>query len=201
MSYPNQPHTKGQGGFTVVELLVTIVLTLVVATTFYTFFQTSFFSYLNLQKDSSGLTLLAQQSQRIASVTRGATDITSVAANDLVMYAYFYPTDAYVSIVHYYLNGTSTVLYADVTPMTSNPPIGTPITANKKTYKVIDSFKQTTGLSLFGYLDSGGGTLTLPIADLHTIKGIQVNLAVATSSGGNEAINLNVSLRNRKYNL
>lgn len=192
---------NSQQGFTLVELLITIVLTLILSTTFYTFFKTSLFSYLNLQKDASGLTDLAYQSQRVASVVRGATDITSESANDLVFYGYFYPTDAYVSIVHYYLNSPGTVLYADVTPMTSNPPIGTPITANKKTYKIIEPFKQTTGLPLFNYLDSSGAVLGLPINDEHTIKGIQVNLAVATSSGGNEAINLNVSLRNRKYNL
>jgi prepilin-type N-terminal cleavage/methylation domain-containing protein len=204
LSYHKQskpvPSTKQQG-FTLVELVITITLTLIISTTFYTYFKSSFIGYLNLQKDASGLTNLAQQSQRIASVVRGATDITSVASNDFVMYGYFYPTDAYVSIVHYYLNGSGTILYADVTPMTANPPIGTPITASLKTYKIIESFKQTSGLSLFSYLDSNGSALVLPVADLHTIKGVRVNLAVGTATGGNEAINLDVSLRNRKYNL
>jgi prepilin-type N-terminal cleavage/methylation domain-containing protein len=207
LSYHSQPETprlstKKQQGFTLVELVVTITLTLIISTTFYTYFKSSFIGYLNLQRDSSGLTDLAIQSQRIASVVRGATDITSVASDDLVMYGYFYPTDAYVSIVHYYLNSSSTILYADVTPMTANPPIGTPITANKKTYKIIDSFNQTPGLTLFNYLDSNGTVLTLPIIDLHNIKGVRINLAVATSSkNNNEAVNVDVSLRNRKTNL
>jgi prepilin-type N-terminal cleavage/methylation domain-containing protein len=190
-------------GFTLIELLVGISLILIITTTFLVFFKSAFFNYLGLQSDATNLTSLDSQDMRIASVVRGLTDITSASANDLVIYAYFYPSDTYVSLVHYYLQttGNDTQLLADVTPMTANPPTGTPITGQKKTYTVIDDFYQASGTNLFTYLDENGAALSLPIADLETIKGIQVNLATNTSGGGNQAIQVQVSLRNRKTNL
>jgi hypothetical protein len=136
-------------------------------------------------------------------VVRGVTGINSVAANDISVYSYFYPSDAYVSLVHYYLqaSGKVTELLADVTPMTSNPPIGAPITNSMQTYTVIDNFYQPSGGALFTYLGSSGSTLSLPVADLQTIKGIQVNLATKDSSSGHQSLNVQVSLRNRKTNL
>jgi prepilin-type N-terminal cleavage/methylation domain-containing protein len=190
-----------QAGFSLVELVIVMTLTLIMSTMFYTFFKTNLFTYLNLQQDASSFTDVASQSARIANVLRGATDITSAGSNDLVAYAYFYPTDTYVSQVHYYLNAGSTILYADVTPMSSNPPTGTLLTAKKKTYTVVSNFQQTTGLSLFEYLDSGGNAMGLPIADLHTVKGVRVNLGADTTGSPNQAMTLQVSLRNRKTNL
>jgi prepilin-type N-terminal cleavage/methylation domain-containing protein len=195
-------HRRSQGGYTLVELLVTMILVVLLSGILYTFFKTNLFTYLNLQKDASGFTDLASQSQRIATVVRGSTDIVSVNDDDLVLYGYFYPTDTYVSLIHYYRNAQDTILYADVTPMTSNPPIGTPITANKKTYTIIPNFKAVSGVKLFQYLDSAGAVLGLPITDLHTIKGVRVNLAVITAiGGGNQSVTVDVSLRNRKTNL
>ena len=190
-----------QSGFTLIELLIVLVLTLIISVAFYTFFKTNLFTYLDLQKDASGFTDLAWQSQRVANVVRGLTDIQSAGDNDLVIYSYFFPSDTYVSKVHYYLSPTGTTLYADVTPMTANPPIGTPITADLKTYTVISSFEQTTGQNLFNYLDASGTTLGLPISDLHTVKGIRVNLGTASTGQANQAMTLSVSLRNRKTNL
>jgi prepilin-type N-terminal cleavage/methylation domain-containing protein len=190
-----------EAGFSLVELVIVMTLTLIMSTMFYTFFKTNLVTYLNLQKDASGFTDVASQSARIANVVRGTTDIVSAGSNDLVLYAYFFPTDTYVSQVHYYLNADGTILYADVTPLTSNPPVGTLITAKLKTYTIIASFKQTTGQTLFNYLDSGGTVMALPITDLHTIKGVRVNLGAATATGTNQAMTLDVSLRNRKTNL
>jgi prepilin-type N-terminal cleavage/methylation domain-containing protein len=190
-------------GFTIVELVVVMALVGVISTAAFTFFTTSVNQYLALQQDGIVFGDLAMQSQRLAQVLRGLTDISAATANDMTIYAYFYPNDANASLVHYYKNGAGTALYADVTPMTANPPIGTPITAQKKTYTVIGTLYPGSATT-FVYLDSYGTTLTLPIADLHTIKEIQVNLAVpvkSPSANGNDAISLLVSLRNRKTNL
>lgn len=202
MSHLSTATWPNQRGATLIELLVVIMLTLVVAAAFYTFFKTNLSTYLNLQKDASGFTDLAVQSQRIGNVVRGLTDIITPADNDMVFYGYFFPTDTYVSLVHYYRDASGTILYADVTPMTANPPVGTPISADKKTYTIMDHLRLSPGTPLFQYQDSAGATMTLPIADQHTIKGVQVNLAVAAEApGGNQAMNLQVSLRNRKTNL
>lgn len=191
-------------GFTITELTVVIVLVGIVTIVLYTIFNTSFLNYLGLEKDSSQFNSIAQQSQRVATVVRGLTDITSAGNNDMEFYAYFSPNDSYVSKIHYYLSGPNPSLVADVTPMTANPPTGTLLTANKRSYTIIDKFKNQPTTPLFEYLDSVGTTLSQPIGDLHTIKGVRINL---TQDLGNSRFgdvynsSLTVSLRNRKTNL
>jgi prepilin-type N-terminal cleavage/methylation domain-containing protein len=194
---------KAQQGFTLVELVVSITLMAIIGTTFLVFFKSSLFDYLDLQSDATSLTELSSQEMRIATVVRGLTDVSSAGANDLSVYAYFYPSDAYVSLVHYYLQQNNGVeqLMADVTPMSANPPIGSLLTDQKRTYTVIDNFYQPSGGSLFTYLNSSGTALTLPVSDLTTIKGVQVNLATTLKDGGNQSVQVQVSLRNRKNNL
>ncbi len=192
-----------QDGFTLVELLVSITLIAIIGTTFLVFFKSSIFNYLNLQKDATSFTQLDSQATRVSNVLRSATGIVSADANDLVVYAYFYPSDTYVSLLHYYVDSSSGTkqLKADLTPMSANPPIGSPLTAQERTFVVIDNLYLPAGTNLFDYLSAAGTTLGLPITDLQTIKGIRVNLAAQTSSGGNQAIDVQVSLRNRKTNL
>jgi hypothetical protein len=88
--------------------------------------------------------------------------------------------------------------------MTANPPGGTLITAQTHTVTIIENFYSSPSVNTFEYLDAGGATLTTPIADLHTIKGMRINLAVPItlpSQSGNDTITSQVSLRNRKTNL
>ncbi len=194
---------QDQAGFTITELLISILIMAVIGTTFLVFFKSSFFNYLNLQTDATALTQLNTQSARVATVLRGTTGITSVAANDFQGYSYFYPSDTYVSVIHYYLSTSNgvTKLIADVTPMSANPPVGSPLTAQMRTYTIIDNFYQPSGTNLFTYLDSSDNTLTLPISDLQTIKGVRVSLAAKGSNNSNQAVSVEVSLRNRKTNL
>lgn len=194
-----------QSGLTLVELLVTIVLIGILSTTFSVFFKSSIFNYLDLQKDATSFTQLSSQAARVSNVLRSTTGIVSAGVNDLVVYAYFYPSDAYVSLLHYYVvsSGGTKQLRADLTPMTANPPIGTPISASTRTFVIIDDLYQPSGGALFAYLNANGGALTLPISDLQSIKGMRVSLAAQTvaAGGGNQAVTVEVSLRNRKTNL
>jgi prepilin-type N-terminal cleavage/methylation domain-containing protein len=191
-------------GYTIVELLLVISLIGIVSTIIYTFFVTSFNQYFALQQDGMLFGDLAAQSQRIAMVTRGLTDITAASSSEITMYSYFSPNDQYVSQIRYYKNAGGTSLMADVTPMTANPPTGTLITAQKKTYTVVSPFYTLTGVNTFVYFDGNNNQMSLPITDLHTIQQIQVNLAAPTkapSSTGYDQISVQVSLRNRKINL
>ena len=190
-------------GFTLVELLITIIMVGVVSTIFLVAFKSTLFNYLNMQHDASTTTQISTEAYRLATVIRSATDVTSADNNDLVIYAYFYPSDAYVSLLRYYLStdAKGTRLMADLTPMTSNPPVGTAITSQKRTFTIIDSFYTGNSKPLFEYLNAGGNTLSLPIADLQTVKGIRVNLAAKGTNGSNQTLNVDVSLRNRKTNL
>lgn len=196
--YPTSP----QAGFTLIELLVTITVVVILFGAFATFFVNTINNYADYQYTGTNFSELAAQSQRISSVLRGLTDIVSESSNDLSVYAYFAPSDMYVSLVHYYLNASGTALLADVTPMTANPPIGTLITNSKTTYTIISHYYRAAGTQLFTYYDTSGTPLTFPIADEHSILEIQVTLGepVAHYSNG-QNLSVEVSLRNRKTNL
>jgi prepilin-type N-terminal cleavage/methylation domain-containing protein len=191
-------------GFTLVELTVVIALSGIASLIIFTVFNTSFLNYLGLQHDSSAFDDLTRSSQRIATVFRGITDITVANNNDVTFYAYFSPNDTYVSYVRYYVAGPKPSLYADVTPMSGNPPTGTLLTASSHTYTIIENFHQEPLVKTFEYLDAAGTAIPQPIADLHTIKGIQVNLAIVITGPKYNDIRTNsltISLRNRKTNL
>ena len=64
-----------QRGFTLAELLIAIVLIGIIGTTFLVFFKSSFFNYLNLQKDATSFTQLDTQANRVSNVLRSTTDI------------------------------------------------------------------------------------------------------------------------------
>lgn len=191
-----------QQGFTIVELLIVMVVAGILSTTMYGFYGSSFSSYFTLQQEGTNFTELATQTNRIGNVVRGLYDVVSATNSDLVIYAYFSPTDSYTSLVHYYKNAGGTALYADVTHMTANPPIGTTIASTFTTYNIITNYKTISGVNLFDYLDASGNVLSTPITDLHTIKGIRVSLAVpGAASSASQRMSLDVSLRNRKTNL
>ncbi|NBU33035.1 prepilin-type N-terminal cleavage/methylation domain-containing protein [bacterium] len=199
---------KNNHGFTIIEVLIALTLAAVLSIVSIEFFSSSFNNYIKLSKDSTNLSEVAGQTQRIARVLRGLTDISDASStNELSVYAYFSPVDTYVSLIRYYKNSEGTVVYADVTPMTANPPNGSLITANKKTYTIISNFYSVSNVNLFTYLNAAGDDLTTPITDQYTIKGIRISLAVPTVVGKNTSSSsyttttLQVSLRNRKTNL
>jgi len=192
---------KNQSGYTIAELAVVMVLVGIMVGFTYTFFNSTIYQYFTIQRDADAFYSLAQNYQRLANVLRGATGINSASNNDLDCYAYFAPDDTYVSDIHYYISNGS--LLADVTPMTANPPNGSPITAQKKTYTVIDKFYSQPGVNLFTYLDANGAVLTTPVSDLNTIKGIKISLAVSSAAPNTDtqALTVQISIRNRKTNL
>ncbi|HVS58658.1 MAG TPA: prepilin-type N-terminal cleavage/methylation domain-containing protein [Candidatus Saccharimonadales bacterium] len=199
MSVPKLLHRPKEAGFTLVELVVVMVIILLVSTSFYEFFRADLGNYLDLQKTASNFTDLASESERLAQVLRGITGVVSASGTDLTAYAYFSPSDTYVSEIHYYLNSSQTALMADVTRMTANPPIGTPISGSTTTYTIIPNFKQPAATTLFVYFDSTNTQLGVPVADVTTIQQIQTNLGVATAQGGSsQPISLEVSLRNKE---
>lgn len=193
-----------QRGFSIAELVISIAVLGILIVIVYPFFNLTIRQFFTLEQEGLTFSQLSIQSQRIAKVLRGATDITQATSTDITVYAYFAPNDAYVSLIHYYKNGAGSKLLADITPMTGNPPTGTLISAQTHTVTIIDNFYSSPTVNTFEYLDATGGTLTTPITDLHTIKGIRVSLAVPItlpSQSGNDTITSQVSLRNRKTNL
>ena len=139
---------RNESGFSLVELLVVISLIGIIVVSFASFFTNYWILYSKYQQDSLNFGEMAQQSQRITQVLRGLTDIVSVSANEITVYAYFAPSDTYVSQVHYYLDGSGKKLMVDITPMTANPPNGTLLTAQDKTYTIISNYYQAPGVKL-----------------------------------------------------
>lgn len=191
-------------GFTIVELLITISILSIVLAMVFPFIIYTFKTYFSLQYENEQYSSVGSHAQRVAGVIRGLDDIISADADELEIYAYFYPNDNYVSQIKYYLSSDQSKLLADVVPYTANPPIGAPITSQQKTYTIIDNFYKVSGINLFKYLDQDNNELSLPISSLDSIKAISVNLAVRGEQGSSpdaQSLYQTVTLRNRKTNL
>jgi prepilin-type N-terminal cleavage/methylation domain-containing protein len=191
-------------GFSLAEFVIGLAVLGILIVVAYPFFNTTLRQFFTIEQEGLMFSQLSLQSQRIAKVLRGATDITQATNTEITAYAYFAPNDAYVSLIHYYKNAEGTKLFADVTPMSANPPAGTLLTAQQRTVTIIENFYSSPSVNTFEYLDAAGANLSLPIADLHTIKGVRVSLAVPItlpSQSGNDTITTQISLRNRKTNL
>ncbi len=200
---PSATQRARGSGFTLSEVIIVLALVGVLSALFYSLFATSFFSYLNLQKQASSFTQISLQSSRVAAVVRGLMNISMAKDDELEIYAYFYPSDQYVSKVRYYVVTVDGVkrLRADLTPMTANPPIGVPITAEKTTTTVIDSFYQPPGTKLFTYLNAANTELATPITDFFAVKSITIQLSARVETQAKQTITTQVMLRNRKTNL
>ncbi len=186
-------------GFTLIELLVSIVLVVILFVSFGTFFINYTTLYYGLQTDSSNSVQMAQELERIASVLRGLSDIVSATPNSLTAYAYFSPDDTYVSLINYYVNSTNNEVLATVTPMTSNPPTGSPITSQAKTYTIIPNYYQPSGGSLFNYYDVSGALLTQPISEEKAILSISINLSSPASHNvKGQQLSTEIMIRDRK---
>lgn len=196
-------HLGDQAGFTITELLITFIVVLAVGVTFYTLFKSTVFSFITMQADASSSVQVNSQAYRLATVLRGATGITSADQNEIILYSYFYPSDEHVSLLRYYLQpaGGTVRLMADLTPMSANPPIGTPVSAEQRSFVIVENYHQAPGVSLFTYLDAGGNSITAPVSDLTMIKGVKVTVAAKTSNNAYHSQTVQVSIRNRKTNL
>ena len=197
MSYRSKQ--SSQKGFTLVELALVTAITSIIIVLLYSVYVGSFNNYLALQTDAIKFNDLSSQTQRIVRILRGSTDVLEASPTSATVYAYFSPRDNVVSKVRYYVSGTQ--LKADITPMSSAPPVGTPQTAQMKTYVIIEKIDTTT--SPFEYLDSAGNNLA-SVANLRDVKGMRVTLTVPPTKLATvkaTTLQVSVSLRNRKTNL
>lgn len=193
-----------QKGFTLNELLIVLLISSLLITTLYVFTSNTVNSYMKMQAVGLAQSKLSDGSFRISQVLRGVNYIESASDDGITAYAYFAPQDAYTSKISYYLSADQTKLLADVTPMTADYPVGSLITANKKTVVVIDGFYKVAGSPTFTYYTSNYSQISSPVTDLQSIKNVSIKLNARIYNSSNQEYStssVSVNLRNRKTNL
>ncbi|HEX3082289.1 MAG TPA: prepilin-type N-terminal cleavage/methylation domain-containing protein [Candidatus Saccharimonadia bacterium] len=191
---------RKDAGYSLIELLVVMTLTAMIAVPLVIFSYKGLTSYEFLQAQSNTSTELAILADRMGKVIRGTTGVIDAQANTLTIYGYFSPQDTVVKKVRYFINGTN--LNIGVTPPTG--------TAPNYTYNVADEVVTTTRIdltmgtnSMFTYYDDSGNVLPNGFS-VGQIKAI--GLYVAANPRTKQltvpvAITTRVTLRNFKTNL
>lgn len=192
--------TMGQAGYSLVELLVVITLTVMIAVPLVVFSYKGMTSYEFLQAQSNTSLELNTLTARIGKVVRGTTGVIDAQANTLTIYGYFSPQDTVVKKVRYFINGTN--LNIGVTP-----PSGT---APNYTYNAADEVVTTSRIDLvmgtnplFRYYDDSGNELPNGFATSQ-VKAIGIYVAANPRTKQLSvpiAVTTRVTLRNFKTNL
>jgi hypothetical protein len=184
--------------------MVVMLMSSILIITLFVFTSSTINSFLRIQAQGLANSKLADSSFRISRVLRSSNNIETANQFQFTAYAYFAPQDTYTSKISYYLNAGEDELLADVTPMTADYPIGTLITAQKKTVVVVDNFYKRNGFPAFKYYTSNFTELTSPVSDLQAIKNITINLYTKvydSTASDYTSSSVSVNLRNRKTNL
>lgn len=100
-------HLNSQSGFTLLELLIVIVITSLIAIGLGTFTVNSLntYQYAVAQVNSSNDVL--NYIDRLSKVIRGTTSIVTATSSSIVFYGYFSPRDAVPDKIRYFVSGTT----------------------------------------------------------------------------------------------
>lgn len=190
----------GSQGYSLVELLVVMALTTMVAVPLVVFTYKGLTSYEFLQAQSNTSGELSTLTARITKVVRGTTGVITASDNTLTIYGYFSPQDTTVKKIRYFVNGTN--LSIGVTP-----PSGT---APNYTYNSSDEVVTVSRIDLamgsnpmFTYYDANGDKLPNGFSTTQ-IKAIGVYVAANPRTKQLSvpiAVSTKVTLRNFKTNL
>ncbi len=188
-------------GFTVGELLVTIVLTSGVLLTFSMFFADNFQGYLNLQASTVRSNEISSALQRMTRVIRGMQSISDAQEDSLTGYAYFTPRDSTLSKVRYFYESGSQNLKVGVIPASGSAPN---YTYNAQDEQISTIASDISGDSeIFRYVDSDNEESEFTSETYKDIRAVKIVLNGLAVSERQSPVNLQttVTLRNRKTNL
>ncbi len=193
-------HRAREAGYSLVELLVVITLTGMLAIPLVIFSYKGLTSYEFLQAQSNTSLELSSLSARIAKVLRGTTGIVTASGNTLTVYGYFSPQDTVIKKIRYFISGTN--LNIGVTPPTG--------TAPNYVYNASDEVVTTTRVdlsmgtkSMFTYYDDSGNVLPNGFA-VGQVKAIGIYVAANPRTKQLSVpleVTTRVTLRNFKTNL
>lgn len=190
----------GEGGYSLVELLVVITLTMVLAIPLIIFSSKGLSSYEFLQAQSNTSTELSSLTARIGKVVRGTSGIIAAGDNTLTIYGYFSPADSEVKKIRYFISGQNLNIGVTKPDSASQP----------YTYNNNPEVVTTTRIDLamganpmFTYYDDSGNLLASGFATSQ-VKAIGIYVAANPRTKQLSvpiAVTTRVTLRNFKTNL
>jgi prepilin-type N-terminal cleavage/methylation domain-containing protein len=191
---------KTESGFTLLEVLIAMVLTGLLAIPLAMFSIRGLQSYQFLQSESNTSTELSTLTEQMAKVIRGTTSVITAQSNTLTVYAYFDPDDTTVKQVRYFVSGNK--LEVGVTPPSGTAPNYTFPSANEVVTTLYSNLVMGS-TPMFTYYDN---TNTQLPNGFTTSEVNQVGIYVAANPAPNQetvpiALTTRVTLRNFKTNL
>ena len=191
---------QAQQGYSLIELLVVMTLTTMIAAPLVVFTYKGLSSYEFLQAQSNTSIELSTLTQRIAKVVRGTTGVIAASDNTLTIYGYFSPQDTTVKKIRYFISGNN--LNIGVTPPTGTAPNYTYLSANEViTTSRIDL--QMGATPMFTYYDDAGNMLANGFSTSQ-IKAVGIYVAANPRTKQLSvpvSLTTRVTLRNFKTNL
>lgn len=191
---------RNESGYSLIELLIVMTLTTMVAVPLVVFSYKGLTSYEFLQAQSNTSGELNTLVNRIGKVVRGTTSVIDAQDNTLTIYGYFSPQDTTVKKIRYFINGSN--LNIGVTPPTGTAPNYTYLSANEVvTTSRIDL--AMGGTPMFTYYDDTGTKLAAGFA-VSQIKAVGIYVAANPRTKQLSvpiAVTSRVTLRNFKTNL
>jgi len=194
--------TRNASGYTLLELLVVITITSMLAIPLGSFIIQGINSYNFIQEQSDTSLDLEALADRITRVVRGATSLDTASPNTLIVYGYFSPQDTVIKKVDYYLSGNNFDIA--VTPPTNCDAQGANCQYTTPS-QVIVARKDiaTAGTPIFTYYADTGSQLTGSFL-ASQVKEVGIYLAANPNPARLRmpiSLSTQVTLRNLKVNL
>jgi hypothetical protein len=201
MSHRRRALLVYQAGYSLVELLVVMSLTTMIAIPLVTFSYKGLTSYAFLQAQSDTSTELSSLSARIGKVLRGTTGVLDAQANTITVYGYFSPADTVIKKIRYYISGNNLII-AVTDP--DNASIPATYNNNNDEPPIITRVDLAMGTNnMFTYYDDVGNVLPTGFS-VGQIKAIGIYVAANPRTKQLSvpiAVTTRVTLRNFKTNL
>lgn len=188
-------------GFSLIELLLSIFISTLIAGALVVIFRTF---YTNLTQNQSQLDQQAKSAnalERVSKHLRQTQTIESAQNQDLIFYAYYYPSDPTPDRLQVQISNNNLILGV-IRPSGTAPNFTYPL-ANETTQIVAINIANGAN-PLFKYYDLNGNLLSSPLNPA-AIKMIEVNLWIGAGQGitipAPLLLSTKVNLRNLKNNL
>lgn len=191
---------RNQSGYTILEVLIVMVITGMIALPLSSFAINGLRAYNYIEAQSNTSVELNILAGRLTKVIRGATTIDTATSNSLTFYGYFSPQDTVIKKIRYFISGNS--IEVGVTPPSGTAPNYTYDPA-AEVVKVMRSDMAMGANNLFTYYDDVGNALTGGFT-VGQVK--QIGIFVAANPNTTQvpvaiSVSTKVTLRNQKVNL